>query len=191
MKVTKTLNGLNTTQLYQTVETIKKQPEIAKFEFRVKNKWIGGAETRSEIRDFYGAGQEDSSRTEPFVLVSGEPPVLLGTNQGANPGEFLLHALAACITTTLVMHGAARGIGIEEISTSLEGDIDLQGFLGLDDSVSPGYEQIRVKVNIKADCSEEELNDLLEFSKEHSAVTQSLSRPVPVIVERAGSVAAG
>lgn len=191
MKVTKTLNGLDTTQLYQTVEAIKKQPEIAKFEFRAKNKWIGGAENRSEIRDFYGAGQEDSSRTEPFVLVSGEPPVLLGTNQGVNPVEFLLHSLAACITTTLVMHGTARGIRIEEISTRLEGDIDLQGFLGLDDSVSPGYEQIRVKVHIKADCSEEELNDLLEFSKEHSAVVRSLSRPVPVIVERAASVSAG
>ncbi len=104
MQDSKTLNGLDTTQLYQTIAAIKKQPTIAKFQFRAKNEWVGGGENRSTIRDFYGAGQEDTSRTEPFVFVNGEPPVLLGANEGANPVEFLLHALAGCVTTTLVLH---------------------------------------------------------------------------------------
>ena len=190
MQDTKILNGLDTTQMYETIAAIKGQPEIAKFQFRAKNEWIGGGENRSTIRDFYGAGQEDTSRTEPFVFVNGEPPVLLGANEGANPVEFLLHALAGCVTTTFVLHAAARGIRIEKISTSLEGDIDLHGLLGLDDSVSPGYQQIRIKMDIKADCSDEELENLLKYTQEHSPVCNTVCRPVPVIVERAAAAAA-
>ena len=170
--------------MYETIAAIKNQPEIAKFQFRLKNQWIGGGENHSTIKDFYGAGQEDTSRREPFVFVNGEPPVLLGNNEGANPVEFLLHALAGCVTTTLILHAAARGIKIQELSTSLEGNIDLHGLLGLDESVSPGYEQIRIKMNVKADCSDEELDKLLAFTKEHSPVCQSVCRPVPVSIER-------
>ena len=96
-----------------------------------------------------------------------------------------MHALAGCVTTTIVLHAAARGIQIEELSTELEGDIDIHGFLGLDESVSAGYEQIRIKLMIKADCSEEELDDLLQFSKAHSPVCQTVCRPVSVLIERA------
>ena len=190
MQDTKKLNGLDTTQLYQTIAAIKKQPTIAKFQFRARNEWVGGGENRSTIRDFYGAGQEDTSRTEPFVFVNGEPPVLLGANEGANPVEFLLHALAGCVTTTLVLHAAARGIKINEITTSLDGDIDLHGLLNLDPSVTPGYEQIRIKMDIKADCSEKELDDLIAFAREHSPVSQTICRPVPVTIERAASASA-
>jgi uncharacterized OsmC-like protein len=183
-KAPRSRSRLNTTQLNETVAAIKNQPAIAKFQFRAKNEWIGGGENRSTIQDFYGACQEDISRTRPFVFVNGEPPVLLGANEGANPVEFLLHALAGCITTTLVLHAAARGIRIEKISTSIDGDIDLHGLLDLDASVSPGYEQIRLKMYIKADCSDKELDELLRFAREHSPVSQTISRPVPVKVER-------
>ena len=104
--------------------------------------------------------------------------------------EFLLHAVAGCVTTTLVLHAAARGIRIESVSTEMEGDIDLQGLLGLDESVSPGYEQIRMKMDIEADCSDEELDDLLVFVREHSPTCQTVCRPVPVIVERVAAVRA-
>lgn len=190
MQDNKIVNGLDTTQMYETIAAIKNQPAIAKFQFRAKNQWIGGGENRSTIKDFYGGGQEDTSRREPFVFVNGEPPILLGNNEGANPVEFLLHALAGCVTTTFILHAAARGIRIHELSTSLEGDIDLHGLLGLDDSVWPGYEQIRIKMNVKADCSDEELDKLLAFSREHSPVCQSVCRPVPVSIERVHGAAA-
>lgn len=181
---TECVNGLDTTQLRETVEAINVRPALARFQFRAANEWIGGGENRSTIRGFYGAGREDDSRAEPFVFVNGEPPVLLGNNEGANPVEFLLHAIAGCVTTTFVLHAAARGIRIEEISTQLEGEIDLRGLLGLNDAVSPGYEQIRIKMDVKADCSDEELDALLAYARQHSPVCQSVCRPVPVIVER-------
>ncbi len=190
MNTNKIVNGLNTEQLNGTVDAIKKDPTIARFQWRARNRWIDGGENRTTIREFYGAGQEDTSRNEPWEFVNGEPPVLLGNNEGANPVEFLLHALAGCVTTTFVLRATARGINIRSISTTLEGDMDLQGLLDLNDAVSPGYEQIRVKMDIKADCTDEELDELLAFSREHSPVCQSVCRPVPVIVERTMSVTA-
>ena len=180
-----TRNGLNLEQMMGTVDALKNDPTLAQFQFRARNRWINGGENRSTIQGFFGAGAEDESRSEPFVFTNGEPPVLLGNNEGANPVEYLLHALAGCVTTTTVLHAAARGISIHRISTELTGDIDLQGFLALDDSVNVGYESIHIDMDIEADCSDEELDELLAFAKGHSPVCNTVCRPVPVTLERA------
>ncbi|MBL8541904.1 MAG: OsmC family protein [Betaproteobacteria bacterium] len=179
------LNGLDTQAMTQTVEALKRDPALAQFTFRTRNEWIDGGENRSTIKGFYGAGAEDASRHEPFVFTNGEPPVLLGNNEGANPVEFLLHALAGCVTTTTVLHAAARGIQIRSLSTELVGNIDLQGLLALDDAVPAGYRKIEIKMDIGADCSDEELDDLLRFAQTHSPVCNTVCRPVPVVIERA------
>lgn len=178
------MNGLDTTAMTATVSAIQQDPTLARFQFRATNRWIDGGENRSRIKEFYGAGQEDSSRTAAWEFINGEPPVLLGANEGANPVEFLLHALAGCVTTTTVLHATARGITIHRIRTELEGDIDLQGFLALDPDVPPGYEAIRIRMDIEADCSDEELEDLLSFARQHSPVCNTVCRPVPVTLER-------
>ena len=178
------INGLNVQAAVETIAALKADKRLAKFQFRARNRWIDGGENRSTIRDFYGAGQEDGSRSSAFEFTNGEPPVLLGNNEGANPVEFLLHALAGCVTTTFILHAMARGIAVRELSTELEGDIDLQGLLGLDDGVPAGYEQIRIHMRVKADCSEQELDDLLAYAQQHSPVCNTVCRPVPVVIER-------
>ena len=179
-----TRNGLNLEQMTQTVEAIKGTPSLGEFEFRASNQWINGGENRSSIKGFYGAGSEDESRSEPFTFTNGEPPILLGNNEGANPVEFLLHALAGCVTTTTVLHAAARGIQIHKLSTELVGNIDVQGLLALDDSVSVGYDSISIKMDIEADCSDEEIDELITFAKQHSPVCSTVCKPVPVTLER-------
>jgi uncharacterized OsmC-like protein len=179
----KLVNGLDTARMFETLDAIKGQPTLARFQFRAHNDWISGGENRSTIQGFYGAGREDDSREKPFVFTNGEPPVLLGNNEGGNPVEFLLHALAGCVTTTTVLHAAARGIRIRGISTELEGDMDLQGLLGLDENATVGYEEIRIRMSIQADCSDEELDDLMNFAKDHSPVCSTVCRPVPVKVD--------
>lgn len=179
-----TRNGLNLEQMVGTIDALKNDPSLAQFEFRASNQWISGGENCSTIQGFYGAGAEDESRTEPFVFTNGEPPVLLGNNEGANPVEYLLHALAGCVTTTTVLHAAARGIEIRKLSTELTGYIDVQGLLALDDSVAAGYESIRIAMDIEADCSDEELDDLLSFARDHSPVCSTVCKPVPVTLER-------
>ncbi len=183
-ETTNQTNGLDMEALVGTLEPVKQDPSLGAFEFRATNQWINGGENRSRIKEFYGAGSEDESRTEAFEFTNGEPPVLLGANEGANPVEFLLHALAGCVTTTTVLHAAARGIQIESLSTELVGTIDIQGLLALDDSVPVGYEQIQIKMDIKADCSDDELDELVAFAKNHSPVCNTICRPVPVTVER-------
>ena len=177
-------NGLDMEALVGTVEAVKQDPSLGSFEFRATNQWINGGENRSRIKEVYGAGAEDESRTEAFEFTNGEPPVLLGNNEGANPVEYQLHALAGCVTTTTVLHAAARGIQIESLSTELIGTIDVQGLLALDDSVPVGYEQIQINMGIKADCSDQDLDDLLAFARDHSPVCNTVCRPVPVTVQR-------
>ena len=178
------LNGLDVQAAVDTIAALKADKSLARFQFRARNTWINGGENRSTIRDFYGAGQEDTSRTQAFEFTYGEPPVLLGNNEGANPVEFLLHALAGCVSTTFVLHAMARGIPIKELATELTGNIDLQGLLGLDDGVPAGYEQIDIKMHVKADCSDEELDDLLAYAQQCSPVCNTVCRPVPVVMQR-------
>lgn len=180
---TRTANGLDVEQMTQTVDALRNDPSLAEFEFRARNRWIDGGENRSTIQSFYGAGAEDTSRDEPFVFTNGEPPVLLGDNEGANPVEFLLHALAGCVTTTTVLHATARGINIRSIATELRGTIDLQGLLALDD-VHAGYRDITIEMEIEADCSDAEIEALLETARGHSPVCTTVCRPVPVTIKR-------
>lgn len=184
MDTTNTLNGLNLAQMQQTVMALQDDAQLARFEFRASNQWISGGENRSSIQGFYGAGVEDSSRSRPFLFTNGEPPVLLGNNEGANPVEYLLHALAGCLTTTTVLHATARGITIHSMSTELSGDIDVQGLLDLDARAPVGYQGITVNVRIEADCSDSELDALLAFSKGHSPVCSTVCRPVPITLHR-------
>ena len=181
---TNTLNGMDVDQAMATIRAISDDPEIARFRFRARNRWITGGENLSTIKDFYGAKAEDTSRAEAWEFTNGEPPVLLGHNEGANPVEFLLHALAGCVTTTFVLHAMARGIKVNALSTELEGDIDLHGLLGMNDAVHPGYEEIRIRMHVDADCSDAALADLMAYAQAHSPVCNTICRPVPVKIER-------
>ena len=177
--MSRVINGVDVERLGQTIQAVLKDPGEAKSQFRAINRWVSGGHNQSTIRGFYAAGQEDTSRTKPFVLDADEPPVLLGQDKGANPVEFVLHALAACVTTSLVYHAAARGIRLESVESRLEGDLDLHGFLGLSDQVRRGYKEIRVKFKVKSDASPEQLEELAKFSPVYDIV----SNPVPVSIQ--------
>ena len=179
--VTARVNGVPVDDLANTVEAIKATPSIAKFNFRIRNQWLDAARNRSTVDEFYGAGQEQL-RPTPILLDADEPPVLLGTDSAANPVEYLLHALAACLTTSMVYHAAARGIHIDEVESSLEGDIDLNGFLELDKNVRNGFQGIRVNFKIKADVSDDQLLQIGQLGPGHSPVFDSLTNGVPVSV---------
>ena len=173
-----TVNGVNVEQLGTNIRAIQDNRELAKFQFRATNSWIHGGHNRTTIKEFYGVGKEDTTRTKPFVFHADEPPVLLGEDHGANPVEFVLHALASCLTTSMVYHAAARGIKIDSIESRLEGDLDLRGFLGLSKDVRPGYENLRVEFTVKSDASAETLQELTK----HSPVFDIVTNPVPVAI---------
>lgn len=181
MAVSTKMNGVDVDRLFETIDAIKQMPRLADFKFRLSNRWINGGLNRSSIKNFYGAGK-DNQRQEPFVLDADEPPVLLGQDAAPNPVEYLLHALVACVTTSLVYHAAAKGIKLQEVETKAEGEIDLHGFLGLDDSVRRGYKNIQIKFRIKADVPDEQLEELCRLGPTYSPVFDSITRGVSVEV---------
>jgi uncharacterized OsmC-like protein len=182
MHVSTIVNGVDLDRLTATIEHISADPALARFQFRARNQWIDGGHNRTTIKGFYGAGREDTSRTEPFVLEADEPPLLLGENKGPNAGEYLLQALAACLTGTIVYHAAARGIVLEGLECTIEGDVDVQGFLGLDETVRPGFQQIRVAFKATGDFDEDQLAELARLAN-YSPVRDTVSNPVPVAIE--------
>jgi uncharacterized OsmC-like protein len=181
MSTEKIVNGVNVDNLFKTVVAVKGNPTIAKFNFRAKNRWINGGNNKTTVNEFYGACQTHS-RSKPFEYVKDEPPVLLGNDQGANPVEYALAALAGCLTTSLIYHAAAQGIKIDEVESTLRGDLDLQGFLGMSENIRNGYEKIDVSFRIKADASEEKLQELVELAQKRSPVFDMISNPTPVNV---------
>ena len=158
------VNGINLNVLGETVRAIQGDPELGKCHFRARNKWIEGTHNCTTISGFYGAKQEMTHKQD-FELHADEPSILAGSDDGANPVEHLLNALASCVTTSLVAHAAVQGIPIEELESELEGDIDLGGFLGLDPGIPKGYTNIRMKFKVKTDPDNiEKIKRLAAFS---------------------------
>jgi len=180
--VTSIVNGVDLDRLSGTIEHITADPALARFQFRARNHWIDGGYSRTTIKDFYGAGQEDATRTQPFTVDADEPPVLLGQNRAPNTVEYVLHALAACVSGTIVYHAAARGIVLDRVETTIHGDADLHGFLGLDSNVRPGYEQIQVTIKVTGDFDDNQLAELAGLVR-YSPVRDIVSNPVPVAID--------
>lgn len=178
----KIINGINVDELMNTIKSMKEAPVIAKFNFRANNQWINGGHNRTIIKDFYGI-QKEHRHEATFKLDADEPPLLLGTGKGPNPVEYLLTALAACVTSALVYHAAAKGIKLNSVESRVEGDIDLQGFLGISKDVRKGYQGIRMHFKIDADVPEEELEELVKLGPTYSPVFDSITKGVPVSVQ--------
>jgi len=176
------LNGVDTDALFTTIDAVKGQPDLAKFQFRVSNRWISGTHNRSTVNGYYGAGQE-FARASDLRYDADHPPVLTGRDEGPTPVEFLLHALAACLTSGLANIAAARRIPLTEVTSTVEGDIDLRGILGLDPEVRNGFQGIRVTFAIRGDGSAEQFQALVSQSLHRSAVFDMLTNGVPVTVE--------
>ena len=176
-------NGINVTEYLQTVEAVRDDPELAKFQFRAKNMWDSGGLNRTTISGFYGAGEEQGEEGRCFVVDADEPPVLLGEDRSPNPVEYLLHALTACLTSTIIYKAAARGITIESVESTLEGDLDARAFLELSNDERKGYQNIRASFRVKSDASAEELKEMAEFSPVLDVVSHGT--PVSLRIEKA------
>ena len=174
-------NGVDTATLFATLDAVKGNPDIAKFQFRATNRWVSGTHNQSTIHGFHGALQE-MTHQQPWTFDADHPAVLVGNDNGPTPVEFVLHALAACLTAGLANIAAARGITLTEVESTVEGDIDLLGILGLSDQVRNGYQQIAVRFKVRGD-DPEKLRQVIEQSRQRSAVFDVVTNGVPVSIE--------
>lgn len=180
-----TVNGINVSKLKETIQAIKGKPSLADFKFRIVNKWQGGGLNETTVKASHGAGQEFPERDGKFTMQADEPPILLSGDKAANPVEHLLHAVAACVTTTAVYHAAARHIPLEAVESTLEGELDLRGFLDLDPNVPKGYKNIRMNMHVTGNLSEEQKQEVVQLGCKFSPVYNMVSKAVPITVELA------
>lgn len=180
------LNGVDVQGLTDTISHVGETPDLARFVFRARTEWTGGAHARTEIQDFYGAGQEQTSRSSPLVLEGDEPPVLLGSDRAPNAVETVLHALTSCLAVGFVYNAAAQGIRVDALNFDVEGKVDLRAFLGLSDEVRPGFDSIRVRYRVRSDAPRHQVEDLCAYVQRTSPVLDMLTNPVPVTVELEG-----
>jgi uncharacterized OsmC-like protein len=178
-------NGVDVPNLFGTINAVSNQPELAKFRFRATNRWLVGTHSRTTIEEFSGAGG-DHTHIQTYAYDADHPAVLVGADQGPTPAEFLLHALGACLMAGVANIASARGVTLTSVEARIEGDIDLQGILGISKDVRNGYEQIRVEFRIDGDASPEVLRQIVEQSRARSAVFDVLTNGVDVTVDVAG-----
>lgn len=177
-----TRNGVDTATLFATLDAVKAAPQAARFQFRARNEWVSGTHNRTTIDDYFGVGEE-RSHEHTWVFDADHPAVLVGHDNGPTPVEFVLHALAACLTAGLANVAAAHGVRLTEVRSTVEGDIDLNGILGLDREVRNGYEQIAVRFTVKGDAPAEKLREIVEQSRARSAVFDIITSQVPVTID--------
>lgn len=174
-------NGVDTQALFGALDAVQAQPEAAKFQFRVRNRWIKGTHSRSEIHDFFGLGTEQTHR-EPRSYDADHPQQLVAQDEASTPVEYLLHALAACITAGIGNIASVRGIELNRVESTVTGDVDIVGLLGLDDSVRNGFQKIEMSIEIDGDASPEELAKVVKRSIARSAVYDMLTNGTSVAV---------
>jgi uncharacterized OsmC-like protein len=175
------INGINNSRLFEMMEAVKRQPSLAKFVFRVNNTWMNGGHSRSVIKGFFGAEKEDDSRVSPFIFEIDQPSSLLGRNEGPTAVEYLLNALAGCLTNSIVCLAAARGITLTDIESEIEGRFDLRYMFGLSNDEENILENIKMKIRIKGnELTYKEKQFLCELGKKTSIVYKIITTPFPV-----------
>jgi uncharacterized OsmC-like protein len=175
-------NGVNTPNVFATINAVKAQPELGMFRFRASNRWISGTHSQSRMESFSGAGGEHEHK-RTYTFDADHPAVLVGNDDGPTPVEFLLHAIASCLTAGIANISAARGVTLKSVACTVEGDIDLRGIFGVTDEVRNGYHGIRVHFHIEGDAPAEKLRELVEQSRRRSAVFDVLTNGTPVEIE--------
>src|SRR5215831_166355 len=181
-KVPASLNGVNTPALFATIDVVKNQPQLGAFQFRADGEWLGGTHMRTTMSDFFGAGGEHSHKAA-YTSCADHPAVLCGEDKAPTPVEYVLHALAACLTAGIANIAAARGVALHSVTSSLEGDMDLRGILGLSKNVRNGFSGMRVRFEVKGDAPEAKLKEVVQQACARSAVLDILTNGVPIKVE--------
>jgi uncharacterized OsmC-like protein len=174
-------NGVPTAKLFGTIAKLRDNGDLAAFRFSARNTWVEGTASSSTIYEWYGAGA-DQVHVDEFTFVADHPT--LGHGHGPTPQEYVLHALAACITAGVATGAAARGIELRSVSSIVSGDIDVRGVLGIDPDIRKGFGSVGIEFDIDADASPEAIDALLASATKYSAVFDMLVNPTSVEVSR-------
>ena len=174
-------NGVNVDALLGARDALSKAPEAAKFNWRATCKWQNGTHSQTSVKGFFGLGQEQSHKTE-FTFDTDHPEIFASEDKGATPVEMVLTGLAGCLTAGVASIAQLRNIQLRSVTATVEGGMDIQGILGVDTDVRNGFDGIKVKFDIDADASREDIEALVAQSQKRSAVFDIVANPTNVSV---------
>jgi uncharacterized OsmC-like protein len=174
-------NGVPCDKMFGAIAKMRDNGELAQFRFSAKNDWVEGTASQSSIYEWYGIGA-DQKHVEEFTFKADHPT--LGHGHGPTPQEYVLHALAACVTAGIATGAAARNIPLNKVSSSVSADIDVRGVLGIDPDVRKGFSNVEMEFQIDADCDDEQKDALLAAGAKYSAVFDMLANPTEVNITR-------
>lgn len=181
------INGVDKDALKATIAALGDSPELAQVTFTLGSQWLEGCHQRSTTGELRQNGEVVPTRAAIYTLESDEPAALLGTDNAASPGEYVLQALAGCYAVTFATQATVRGIELSSLKLEMETDFDLQGFLNLDDSVRPGAQEIRVNVHAASpNATAEQLQELTDSVQKRSPIRDTLANPVQVTTTLVG-----
>lgn len=175
-------NGVNTEALFGAREAMTAAPPAAAFTWRASSSWKNGSHTATAFDGYFGAGAEQAHRQQ-YVLETDHPELFAATDNGVTPAEMVMAGLAGCISAGIASIATSRGIKLNSVEATLEGDIDLRGTLGIDPDVRNGFSEVRVTYSIDADASDEDIRALVAQSQKRSPVFDALTNPCVVSVE--------
>jgi len=175
-------NGVNVEALLGARAALTEAPAAAIFKWRATSEWVGGTHTRAVVENFFGLGEEQKHR-QAFHYDTDHPELFASEDNGSTPVEFVLVGLAGCLTAGIAAVAQNRGIQLRSVIATLEGGMDIQGILGIDSDVRNGFDGVKVKFNVDADATQEEIEALVAQSQKRSAVFDIISNPTDVHVE--------
>ena len=175
-------NGVNVQALLDARTALVDAPEAAQFTWKASTEWVGGTHSHSEVKGFFGLGGDQTHRTT-FGFDADHPEVFASEDNGATPVEYVLVGLASCLTAGVAAVAQNRGIQLNSVKATIEGDMDVLGILGGDPEVRNGFTDIKVKYDIDADASQEDIEALVAQSQKRSAVFDVITNPTNVTVE--------
>ena len=174
-------NGVNVEALLGAREALGKAPEAAKFNWKATCNWVAGTHSRTNVKAFYGLGQQQSHKSE-FTFDVDHPEVFASEDKGATPVELVLTGLAGCLTAGVAAIAQLRKIQLRSVKATLEGSMDIQGILGIDSDVRNGFDGVKVHFEIDADATQAEIEALVAQSQKRSAVFDIVTNPTNVTV---------
>ena len=174
-------NGVNVEALLGAREELEGAPQAAEFTWKASNEWINGTHSRTEINGFFGLGEEQA-RQKSFAIEADHPEVFASEDHAPTPVEIVLSGLAGCLTAGVAAVAQNRGIQLNSVKATLEGDMSVLGILGADPNIRNGFNAIRVNYTIDADASDEDIKALVAQSQKRSAVFDIITNPTNVFV---------
>lgn len=179
-------NGVDVEQLTEAVEAISDEPDAGRFTFRAETEWTEALQCETTIDDFDQAGERIYTRE--FTIEGDEPEQILGQRTAPNAVELLLAAIGSCLSVGYAANAAAMGVELDSLRFDLEGEVDLRGFLGISETVRPGYSTVTCTAYVDADASEEELAELRDRVEATSPLLDTVMNAVQVetdvVIER-------